>query len=185
MSSSAHNARSQAVEDGQLPRQQESGHGQTAHDLSTSSLTIPSDSEPYSSLSPPSTSPPPHSIHNREERDSRSDREQSKTVLVYTRPTFWSLVRGAVINLLLPFVNGMMLGLGELLAHEIAFRWGWGTTQVGSPLATLSSISTCLLHLTLLSFSFSFLSSLFLFCGWQAVLHRKAPVQHIFLLTCF
>jgi len=39
-------------------------------------------------------------------------------------------LRGAAINLLLPFVNGMMLGLGELLAHEFAFRLGWGGTNV-------------------------------------------------------
>jgi Outer membrane protein TOM13 len=31
-----------------------------------------------------------------------------------------------------------MLGLGELLAHEIAFRWGWGTTQVSWMQAGLS-----------------------------------------------
>jgi Outer membrane protein TOM13 len=91
-------------------------------DLSASGLTLPSDSEPFSSLSPPSSS------NNRNNTDDRESREQK--VVIYSKPTFWSLVRGAAINLLLPFVNGMMLGLGELLAHEIAFRWGWGTTQV-------------------------------------------------------
>jgi hypothetical protein len=40
------------------------------------------------------------------------------------------MLRGAAINLLLPFINGMMLGLGELLAHEFAFRLGWGGTNV-------------------------------------------------------
>ena len=93
-------------------------------DLSASGLTMPSDSEPFSSLSPPSTSPPQSSSNN----NNNNGREQK--VVIYSRPTFWTLVRGAAINLLLPFVNGMMLGLGELLAHEIAFRWGWGTTQV-------------------------------------------------------
>jgi len=39
-------------------------------------------------------------------------------------------MRGAAINLLLPFVNGMMLGFGELLAHEFAFRFGWNGTNV-------------------------------------------------------
>jgi hypothetical protein len=95
-------------------------------DLSASGLTIPSDSEAFSSLSPPSTSPPQSSSNNN--NNNNDNREQK--VVIYSRPTFWSLVRGAAINLLLPFVNGMMLGLGELLAHEIAFRWGWGTTQV-------------------------------------------------------
>jgi Outer membrane protein TOM13 len=95
-------------------------------DLSASGLTIPSDSEAFSSLSPPSTSPPQSSSNN---NNNNNDNHEQK-VVIYSRPTFWSLVRGAAINLLLPFVNGMMLGLGELLAHEIAFRWGWGTTQV-------------------------------------------------------
>jgi hypothetical protein len=39
-------------------------------------------------------------------------------------------MRGAAINLLLPFVNGLMLGFGELFAHEAAFRLGWGKTKV-------------------------------------------------------
>ncbi|QLQ81634.1 hypothetical protein HG537_0F03950 [Torulaspora globosa] len=36
-----------------------------------------------------------------------------------------SLVRFAgscAVNLVLPFVNGLMLGFGELLAHELAWR---------------------------------------------------------------
>jgi len=31
---------------------------------------------------------------------------------------------------LLPFVNGLMLGFGELVANEAAFRLGWGGTKV-------------------------------------------------------
>lgn len=89
-------------------------------DLTASGLTIPSDSEPYSSLSPPTSSPsPPDSQNN-----------TSRPVIIYQPPTIWSLLRGAAINLLLPFVNGMMLGFGELLAHEAAFRLGWGGTNV-------------------------------------------------------
>ena len=89
------------------------------HDLSASGLTIPSDSEPYSSISPPSSSPPQSSNNNGE-----------RPVIIYQPPTFWSLLRGAAINLLLPFVNGMMLGFGELFAHEWAFRLGWSQTNV-------------------------------------------------------
>ena len=88
-------------------------------DLSGSQLTIPSDSEPYSSISPPSSSPPQSSNNNGEQ-----------PVIIYHPPTFWSILRGAAINLLLPFVNGMMLGFGELLAHEWAFRLGWNQTNV-------------------------------------------------------
>lgn len=51
-------------------------------------------------------------------------------MILYTPPTLWSLLRGAAINLLLPFVNGLMLGFGELFAHEAAFRLGWGGTKV-------------------------------------------------------
>lgn len=82
-------------------------------------MTIPSDSEQYSgndeidelSPSPPSSS-------------------NSPAMILYTPPTIWGLLRGAAINLLLPFVNGLMLGFGELFAHEAAFRLGWGGTKV-------------------------------------------------------
>lgn len=90
-------------------------------DLSASQVTIPSDSEPFSSLSPPSSSPPQSSNNN------------EQPVIIYQPPTIWSILRGAAINLLLPFINGMMLGFGELLAHEFAFRLGWSSTNVRSP----------------------------------------------------
>lgn len=51
-------------------------------------------------------------------------------MILYSPPTIWGLLRGAAINLLLPFVNGLMLGFGELLAHEAAFRLGWSGTKV-------------------------------------------------------
>lgn len=99
-------------------------------DLAESSLTMPSDSENYSAnneLSSPSPSPPSSS---------------SSPMILYSPPTIWSLLRGAAINLLLPFVNGLMLGFGELLAHEAAFRLGWSGTKVrnqGSMLAIFGS----------------------------------------------
>ncbi|KAI1340741.1 outer membrane protein TOM13-domain-containing protein [Xylariaceae sp. FL0016] len=82
--------------------------------LAESGVTMHSDSEQYSageevSPSPETASPP---------------------VVLYQPPTVWSMLRGAAINLLLPFVNGMMLGFGELFAHEAAFRLGWGGTKV-------------------------------------------------------
>lgn len=95
-------------------------------DLSGSQLTIPSDSEPYSSLSPPSSSPP-----------QSSDNNGGQPVIIYQPPTIWGILRGAAINLLLPFVNGMMLGFGELLAHEFAFRLGWRETNVPSPVLAI------------------------------------------------
>ncbi|KAI0835255.1 TOM13-domain-containing protein [Hypoxylon sp. FL0890] len=83
--------------------------------LAESSVTIHSDSEQYSAGEDISTSPPSSS---------------SPPVVLYKPPTVWSMVRGAAINLLLPFINGMMLGFGELFAHEAAFRLGWGGTRV-------------------------------------------------------
>jgi hypothetical protein len=85
------------------------------HPLAESGVTIPSDSEQYSggediSMSPPSSSSP--------------------AVILYQPPTIWSILRGAAINLFLPFVNGMMMGFGELFAHEAAFRLGWSGTRV-------------------------------------------------------
>lgn len=81
--------------------------------LAESGVTMHSDSEQYGeeSGSPASTGSP---------------------VILYKPPTIWSLLRGAAINLMLPFINGMMLGFGELFAHEAAFRLGWGGTKVRS-----------------------------------------------------
>lgn len=84
--------------------------------LEDSSLTIPSDSEQYSGNEELSPSPPSSST--------------SPPLILYTPPNLWGLLRGAAINLLLPFVNGLMLGFGELFAHEAAFRLGWGGTKV-------------------------------------------------------
>lgn len=82
------------------------------------SVTIPSDSENYDGNNELSSSPPSSS---------------SSPVILYHPPTLWGLVRGAAINLVLPFVNGLMLGFGELFAHEIAFRLGWSGTKVSLP----------------------------------------------------
>lgn len=84
-------------------------------DLADSAFTIPTDSENYSARNELSPSPPSSS---------------SSPLIIYAPPTIWSLLRGAAINLLLPFVNGLMLGFGELLAHEAAFRLGWSGTKV-------------------------------------------------------
>ncbi|KAF4304495.1 putative mitochondrial import [Botryosphaeria dothidea] len=79
------------------------------------SVTIPSDSENYDGNNELSSSQPSSS---------------SSPVILYTPPTIWGLVRGAAINLVLPFINGLMLGFGELFAHEIAFRLGWSGTKI-------------------------------------------------------
>lgn len=83
--------------------------------MAESGVTMRSDSEQYSNGEDVSVSPPSSS---------------SPAIVLYQPPTFWSLLRGAAINLFLPFVNGMMLGFGELFAHEAAFRLGWSGTRV-------------------------------------------------------
>ncbi len=95
-------------------------------DLTASSATIPSDSENYSS-SPNELSPSPPS-------------SSSSPMILYSPPTIWGLLRGAAINILLPFVNGLMLGFGELLAHEAAFRLGWSGTKVRTSVVSLEII---------------------------------------------
>ncbi|KIW07404.1 uncharacterized protein PV09_02247 [Verruconis gallopava] len=87
-------------------------------DLAASGLTIPSDSENYDANNESSASSAPPSSSN------------SAPMILYQPPTVWGLVRGAAINLLLPFINGLMLGFGELFANELAWRWGWGGTKV-------------------------------------------------------
>ncbi|OAL04429.1 TOM13-domain-containing protein [Phaeosphaeriaceae sp. SRC1lsM3a] len=84
--------------------------------LSTSGITIPSDSENYDG--------------NNELSESSSPPSSSSPLILYKPPTLWGLVRGAAINLLLPFVNGLMLGFGELVANEVAFRLGWSGTKI-------------------------------------------------------
>lgn len=81
--------------------------------LGESKLTLASESEPFSRAS-----------------DESSSTSSGPPVVLYRRPTMWSMLRTVAINLLLPFVNGMMLGFGELFAHEAAFRLGWSGTKV-------------------------------------------------------
>ena len=94
--------------------------------LAESGVTITSDSEQYPSGEDLTASPPESS---------------SSPLILYNPPTVWSLLRGAAINLLLPFINGMMLGFGELFAHEAAFRLGWGGTKVRLRKAALTASS--------------------------------------------
>ncbi|KAJ5708982.1 hypothetical protein N7493_010316 [Penicillium malachiteum] len=81
-------------------------------ELYDSTMTVPSDSENYSA--------------NNELSSSTS----SSPMILYKPPTIWGILRGAAINLVLPFVNGLMLGFGELFAHEAAFRLGWSNTKI-------------------------------------------------------
>ncbi|KAH7396330.1 outer membrane protein Tom13 [Pyrenochaeta sp. MPI-SDFR-AT-0127] len=83
--------------------------------LAESGITITSDSENYDGNNELSPSPPSSS---------------SSPLILYKPPTIWGLLRGAAINLVLPFINGLMLGFGELVANEAAFRLGWSGTKI-------------------------------------------------------
>jgi len=65
---------------------------------------------------------------------SSSQHSSNSAVTLYSPPTILSLLRTTAINLILPFINGVMLGFGEIFAHELAFRWGWRGAKVYIPL---------------------------------------------------
>ncbi|KAJ8103928.1 outer membrane protein TOM13-domain-containing protein [Lipomyces tetrasporus] len=44
--------------------------------------------------------------------------------------TYLSILRFSAINLLFPFINGVMLGFGEIVANEIGIRWGFIGAEV-------------------------------------------------------
>ncbi|KAF2769170.1 TOM13-domain-containing protein [Teratosphaeria nubilosa] len=91
----------------------------SAHDfLSESQTTFPSDSENYDAN------------HSNQDSSDEPPSSSASPMILYQPPTIWGILRGAAINVLLPFVNGLMLGFGELFAHEAAFRLGWSNTKV-------------------------------------------------------
>ncbi|CAG8510037.1 21343_t:CDS:1 [Cetraspora pellucida] len=55
------------------------------------------------------------------------NKEQPSTVVpFYRRPQFYgTILRTFAFNFFFPFINGVMLGFGEICANEIAFRMGW------------------------------------------------------------
>mmetsp|Transcript_5769 Transcript_5769/g.5711 ORF Transcript_5769/g.5711 Transcript_5769/m.5711 type:complete len:150 (-) Transcript_5769:92-541(-) len=58
--------------------------------------------------------------------------QEEKEQSVYTI-NLWTILKKSSINLILPFINGMMLGFGEILAHEIGFRYNWVGAKVEPP----------------------------------------------------
>lgn len=71
----------------------------------------------------------------REEDDVIEDYDNSSAsdgAEVYTI-SIWSILKKSAINLVLPFINGLMLGFGEILAHEIGFRYNWIGAKVQPP----------------------------------------------------
>jgi hypothetical protein len=89
----------------------------------------------------PSLSPQTESFGEEVSFPSDSPPSESSTSIIalYKPPTVLSLLRTTAINLILPFINGVMLGFGEIFAHELAFRWGWkGAKVLDTPSCTLS-----------------------------------------------
>lgn len=48
-----------------------------------------------------------------------------KILRVFKDKNLLKFVVSSSINLILPFINGLMLGFGELVAHEICWRHNW------------------------------------------------------------
>lgn len=51
-------------------------------------------------------------------------------VLARNRQSTYDILTKFAINMFFPLLNGMMLGFGEILAHELGFRWGWYGARV-------------------------------------------------------
>jgi hypothetical protein len=113
---------------------------------------IPSDlTSSYPSLSFPSASRPPSPTHRRHQPPTTHHDESlqdtpalppSATLAIFdsslpTRTRLGALASSLAINFLLPFVNGVMLGFGEIFAKNVILGWlGWkipgsGVANVG------------------------------------------------------
>ena len=55
-----------------------------------------------------------------------SSRNRQPAVPFYRRPGFqWLVLTSVNAYFLLPFIQGLMLGFGEICASELSFRLGW------------------------------------------------------------
>ena len=59
------------------------------------------------------------------QQHNNNDDDDSPLLALYRKPTLLGYVRSGLINLVLPFLNGVFLGFGEIFAHEVAFLLGW------------------------------------------------------------
>jgi Outer membrane protein TOM13 len=86
-------------------------------------------------IDPPSLSPQTESFaeevsYPSDDPSSTASNSSNSIVTFYRPPTILTLLRTTAINLILPFINGVMLGFGEIFAHELAFQWGWRSARV-------------------------------------------------------
>ncbi|KAI7861708.1 outer membrane protein TOM13-domain-containing protein, partial [Spinellus fusiger] len=60
----------------------------------------------------------------------------------YRHPTLLWFLKSSTINFILPFFNGVMLGLGEIVANELVFSYGWfGAWRHSTPLGLSTKVS--------------------------------------------
>lgn len=67
------------------------------------------------------------------ELDDEEYERQANTTQTIIPLDFFGILRKGAINLVLPFINGVMLGFGEIFAHEIGFRYGFFGARVYPP----------------------------------------------------
>ncbi len=67
------------------------------------------------------------SVYEWSETESQSEDE---SVVVERKIPVLSITRRILINLAIPFINGIMLGFGEIFAHEIGVAYGWRQSRV-------------------------------------------------------
>ena len=99
-------------------------------------LSSPTSSFPSMSFPEPSLPhSPEHSLHAPQATTTPAARPAttaSVTLAVFdptlpTRARIWALFSSLSINMFLPFVNGVMLGFGEIFAKTVIVGWlGWG-----------------------------------------------------------
>jgi len=57
--------------------------------------------------------------------DLQNDVSDVRVLPFYQRLSFSNVLTSLAIHFLFPFLNGVMLGFGEICANELAFRMGW------------------------------------------------------------
>ncbi|KAF5209043.1 putative mitochondrial import protein [Clavispora lusitaniae] len=62
--------------------------------------------------------------------DDIDDVDEADTIVPFS---LFDLLRKSAVNLFLPFINGIMLGFGEIFAHEIGFKYGFVGAKVYPP----------------------------------------------------
>lgn len=66
-----------------------------------------------------------------EDTDSYDTSEGEETTVIQI--PWLALTSKIAVNLFVPFINGLMLGFGEIFAHELGLTWGWRSSRVYDP----------------------------------------------------